>query len=150
MQNEIKFLDFNQSNLIAKMPISNMTLVKVAAVGGVITVSMGYAWRMKINRNIAESDSYKDAMKTLRQNKGAVYLLGEPIKDLLLDVGNTNKNYTKDFSQHYEVPLKGTKQRGTLHYWADRKAIEEKWNLNRIELELKNEPDRRLLIKGMT
>lgn len=130
------------------MPISNMTLIKIASFGGIITVAMGYSWRMKLNSNIAQTDTYKEAIKILRENRGAVYLLGEPIKDKVLDVGDTEKNYTKDYSCHYEVPIKGTKEQGVLHYWAERKNTEEPFNLTRIELELDKEPNRRLLIKG--
>lgn len=125
-----------------------MTLVRIAAIGGIATVTMGFAWRMKINNNVASTHCYKEAMKTLRGNRGAVYLLGEPIKDNMFNVGDTKRNYTKDLLLHYEIPIKGSKQRGTLHYWGERMNKDEEYNLTRMELELKGEPNRRLLIKG--
>lgn len=131
------------------MPVSNMTLVKIAAVGGVLTVSMGIALRLKINRNICETEYYKDAFKTLRSHPGAVNLLGEPIRDRLLDVGDQEKNYTRQLSAHYEVPVKGPKDKGILYFWAQRKSPDDAWYVNRIELGLKSEPNRRLLIKNI-
>lgn len=130
------------------MGISNMTLVKIASVGGILTVSMGYALRIKLNNKICQTDYYKDAFKTLRTNPAAVSLLGEPIKDHLLNVSDSEKNYTKPLTAHYEVPVKGPKQRGTLYFWAERKSIEDSWIVNRIELGLKDEPNKRLLIKN--
>lgn len=34
---------------------------------------------------------------------------------------------------------------GTMFFWAER--VENKWDVNKIELSLKSEPDRRLLVK---
>lgn len=125
-----------------------MTLVKIAAVTGIATVAMGYAARMKISNNICQTEYYKEALKTVRSHKGAVNLLGEPIKDRQVDVGNEEQNYTKNLSAHYEVPVKGAKERGTVHFWAERKSQDDKWLVTRIELGLKNDPSRRLLIKS--
>ncbi|KAF2900723.1 hypothetical protein ILUMI_05464 [Ignelater luminosus] len=129
------------------MPISNMTLMKIAAIGGFVTASMGFALRAKLNDRIAQTEYYKDALQTLRTHPGAVYLLGEPIKAGAIDVSD-EKNFTHHLSAHYEVPVRGTKQKGVLHFWADRKDTEDHWNVSRMELELKNEPTRRLLVKG--
>lgn len=130
------------------MAISSMTLVKIGAVGGIATVTMGLLFRSKINANIKASDFYKDAMKTLRSHKGAVQLLGEPIKDMMIDVGNQDKNYAKENIAKYEIPVKGPKQRGTLHFWAERKKPESSWNVYRIELEMASDSSKRLLIKS--
>lgn len=129
------------------MAVKTVTLVKIAAIGGIITVSMGFALRFKINENIRQLDHYKEAMKILRSNPASVYLLGEPIKDKLLDLDNEKKNYTNKLDSHYEIPVSGSKQRGILHMWAKRNSEDEKYVVNKMELELKNEPDRRLLIK---
>lgn len=130
------------------MAISNMTLVKIGAVAGFATVTMGLLFRSKINANIKATDFYKDAMKTLRRHKGAVQLLGEPIKDTMIDIGNQKKNYANDNIAKYEVPVKGPKQRGTLYFWAERKNPESSWNVYRIELEVANDSSKRLLIKS--
>lgn len=129
------------------MAPQTITLVKTAAIGGMLTLTMGFAYRLKVNGNIRESDHYKEAMKTLRSNKAAVHLLGEPIKDGLLDLGDDKKNWTNKLDAHYEVPLKGSKEKGVLHMWAQRDNEGESYVVKRMELALKSEPDRRLLIK---
>lgn len=124
-----------------------MTLVKIGAIGGMLTVSMGLAARFKISENIKKTEYYKDALKTVRTNKGAVYLLGEPMKDGRVDIGNSEKNFTKDDKAQYEVPVKGPKQKGMIYFWAAKQDTE--WVVKRIELGLQNEPNRRLLIKNI-
>lgn len=130
------------------MAVKNITLVKIAAIGGFITVTMGMAYRFKVNDNIRQSDHYKEALKTLRSHPASVYLLGEPIKDGMLDLEDQKKNYTNELDAHYEIPVRGPKQRGILHIWAQRSNQGEKYTINKMELALKNEPDRRLLIKA--
>jgi cytochrome c oxidase assembly factor 1 len=129
------------------MRVNNMTLVKIGAIGGMLTVSMGLAARFKISENIKKTEYYKDALKTVRTNKGAVYLLGEPMKDGRVDIGNSEKNFTKDDKAQYEVPIKGPKQKGMIYFWAAKQDTE--WVVKRIELGLQNEPNRRLLIKNI-
>uniref|UniRef100_V5FWA7 Cytochrome c oxidase assembly protein n=1 Tax=Anoplophora glabripennis TaxID=217634 RepID=V5FWA7_ANOGL len=102
----------------------------------------------KINANIKATEFYKDALKTLRSHKAAVHLLGEPIKDAMIDIGNEKKNYAKENVAKYEVPVKGPKQRGTLYFWAERKNPESNWNVYRIELEVANDSTKRLLLKS--
>lgn len=129
------------------MGISNMTLVKIAAVTGIATITMGYAARANIVNNVRQTGYYKEALKTVRSHKGAVYLLGEPIKDRLINIGDQEKNYTKPLSAHYEIPVKGTKQKGIVYFWAQRKSEEDEWFVSRIELGLNDDLTRRLLIK---
>lgn len=130
------------------MGISNLTLVKIASLGGILTVGMGMAFRWKVNENVCNTEHYSEAFKIVRGHQGAVHVLGEPIKDYLFDVANTEKNYTNDLSAHYEVPVGGSKTRGTVHFWADRKETSDSWNVNRIELELRDDATKRLLIKN--
>ncbi|KAJ8930976.1 hypothetical protein NQ314_016173 [Rhamnusium bicolor] len=130
------------------MGISNITLVKIGAIGGVATVTMGLLLEGKIQNNIKATEYYKDALRTLRSHKGAVYLLGEPIKDKGIDIRNENKNYTKQNIASYEVPIVGSKQKGILYFSAERENCDSSWIVNRIELELANDSTRRLLIKS--
>ncbi|XP_017781572.1 PREDICTED: uncharacterized protein LOC108566274 [Nicrophorus vespilloides] len=129
--------------------VTNQTLIKIAAIGGFLTASMGFAYRSKINSNIAKTDYYKEAMKTVRSHKGAIHLLGEPIKDCNIDVTDSTKNVTRNLSAQYAVPVKGAKEYGTVYFWANRQTSDDKWSVNRIELELKKDNTRRLLIKNV-
>ncbi|XP_056645955.1 uncharacterized protein LOC130451150 [Diorhabda sublineata] len=129
------------------MTLSNMTLVKIGAVGGVATVTMGLLYKNQINYNVKHTDFYKDALKTLRTHRGAVYLLGEPIKDRMINVGDVKTNFVQDYTAQYKVPVKGSKQSGYLYFWAE-KHDSNKWDVVRMELELDKEPNKRLLIKS--
>ncbi|KAG5896737.1 hypothetical protein JTB14_031719 [Gonioctena quinquepunctata] len=128
------------------MTVSNMTLVKIGAIGGVATITMGFLFKNKLNKNIKGTEYYKSALSTVRSHPAAVHLLGEPIKDLTIDVGNQRDNFTKGDQAQYKVPLKGSKQRGTLYFWAE-KYVDDGWVVNRIELEIANYVDKRLLVK---
>ncbi|XP_060536352.1 uncharacterized protein LOC132708199 [Cylas formicarius] len=127
------------------MVVSNLTLVKIASITGMATATMGYLLRSKLNDKIKNAVFYKEALKTVRSHSAAVYLLGEPIKDKSIDVGNRNKNFFEDNVAQLEVPLKGSKQNGTLFLWA--KKEENDWLLTRIELEVENLKNKRLIIK---
>nr|XP_974885.1 PREDICTED: uncharacterized protein LOC663757 [Tribolium castaneum] len=123
-----------------------MTLVKIGAVGGIATVTMGLLYRNKIEQNIKGTVYYKEALRTVRTNRGAVHLLGEPIKDGKIDLDDTETNFTSENSAHYEVPIRGPKQKGRVYFWASKH--DNNWVVYRVELGLENEPDRRLLIKN--
>lgn len=125
---------------------SNINLVKYAAIGGVATVAMGWLYRWKIHDNIKETVYYREALQTLRSHKPAVHLLGEPIKVGNVDIDNLEKNYTRQQEARYEVPVKGPKDRGTLFFRA-KKLSDNQWVVSRIELQLKSDVNRRLVIK---
>lgn len=122
-----------------------MKLVKIAAVGGIATATMGLLYKFKVTENVKQSEQYREALKLLRSNKAAVNLLGEPIKDLNVEVGDTTRNYTKDNKSRYEVPLRGSKERGRLYFWAEKES--DKWIVKRMELEVGKDDSKRLLLK---
>ncbi|KAL1513117.1 hypothetical protein ABEB36_002579 [Hypothenemus hampei] len=126
---------------------STKTLLKYSAIGGVATVIMGVLARGKIENNVKTAPFYKEAMKTLRGHAAAVYLLGEPIKDGKIDVGNNKKNFIDGNAAQFVVPLRGAKQRGIAYIYASKEDNDEQWSLSRIELEVNDRPDQRLVIK---
>lgn len=128
--------------------ISTYTLMTIASFGGVATVTMGLMARNRINDNVKKTEYFKEALACVRMHKGAISLLGEPIKDLRIQVGDLSRNFTKGDQAQYEVPVSGSKQKGVIYFWAEREKSENNWTVSRIELELKNDPYRRLLIKG--
>ncbi|CAO1344376.1 unnamed protein product [Diamesa hyperborea] len=123
--------------------VSNRTLAKAAtylAVGGFTSIM----WmRFQLQDKIRKQEYFKESMKLLRSHKGAIQVLGEPIKDAGFDIGHPN--YADSEKAHFEVKVKGSKERGALFFWSER--IDDKWNITRAELELKNDPDKRLVIK---
>lgn len=125
-----------------------MTLVKVASCMSIATLTMAFMTRSKISNNVKKTEYYKEALAVLRRHRGAISLLGEPIRDLTINVGDESKNFTKEYQAQYEVPVCGSKERGLLHFWAEKEPSQDKWTVCRIELELKNDPYKRLLIRG--
>lgn len=75
---------------------------------------------------------------------GAKSILGEPIREVGIDLGEPNV-YKPD-KAYVEVAVKGSQNRGTLYFWAEKPNEAEQWNVSRIELQLKDD-DKRLLIK---
>lgn len=102
--------------------------------------------RDNILTKIRTEEYYKEAMRNLRAHPGAVQLLGEPIKELGFDLED-KENETDGKYAFFKVRVKGPNDRGTMYFWADRPEFGAKWNVNRIELELKDQPDRRLVVK---
>ncbi|KAK4884526.1 hypothetical protein RN001_000797 [Aquatica leii] len=127
----------------------NAALMKIAAIGGFATASMGYAAYYKINSNISRTQYYQDAISTLKSHSGVIYLLGNPISVGKIDVGDEKRNWCKPLSVHFEVPVKGSKEKGVLYFWARRESDIDNWIVNRMELQLQKEPHRRLLIKNI-
>ncbi|CAO1309658.1 unnamed protein product [Diamesa serratosioi] len=123
--------------------VSNRTLAKAAtylAVGGFTSIM----WmRFQLQDKIRKQEYFKESMKMLRSHKGAIQVLGEPIKDAGFDIGHPN--YADSEKAHFEIKVKGSKERGAFFFWSER--IDEKWNITKAELELKNDPEKRLVIK---
>lgn len=138
-------------NLMYVRNMKTITLVKIGAIGGFITCSMGFALQNKLNNNLKNSTVYKTALDLVRHNKAAIHYLGEPIKDKSVDAFNSKKNFVKDGKGKFEVRLKGSKQNGTLHIFIGHKVASAdnsiRWTLDHLELSLDDEPDRVLLIK---
>ncbi|KAJ8947886.1 hypothetical protein NQ318_010032 [Aromia moschata] len=124
------------------MGISNEALVKIGALGGIATVTMGLLFKAKIQANVKATVYYKEAIESLRKHQEAVRLLGQPIKEGSIDIGNENRNYTKENVARYEVPVRGPKQKGIVYFLAERKGFEDNWIVTRIELELENSKKR--------
>lgn len=115
---------------------------------GFATVTMGYTYRLKVISNIKDTDYYKDAMASLRKHKGAVHLLGEPIKDGLIDIDNAKINFTKTLEAQYEVPVNGSKLKGKMYFHAKRDSETDKWTVDCIRLGLKSDSSRVLNVKS--
>ncbi|XP_049296647.1 uncharacterized protein LOC125770734 [Anopheles funestus] len=126
--------------------VSLKTLTKAAtyiAVGG---ITAALIMKVKLEDKIRRQPYYKESLKLLRSHQGAVQLLGEPIKDLSFDLGEETKKFGGGKIDSFAVPVRGQKTRGKYYFWAEME--DDRWVIRRAELELANEPDRRLLIKA--
>lgn len=124
--------------------VSTNTLIKIAGWGGVIVSTTGFYLSYKLVDKIRDYDYYKNALKSLRTHSGAVYYMGEPIKDGRFKITDSENNYSDDTSARFCVPVYGTKDKGKYYFWAENK--EGTWNVSKAELELNSQPDGRLVI----
>lgn len=126
------------------MTISNRTLVKIAAWGGIIVSTTGFYLQHRLIDKFRDNDYYREALKRLRTHAGAVYYLGEPIKDKRFKITDTENNYADDKIARFRVPVSGPKDRGTYSFFAEK--VDAEWKLMKAELELKSKPDAKLTI----
>lgn len=76
--------------------------------------------------------------------KGAKSILGDPIREVGLDLAHPN--HADSEKAHFEVKVKGPIAKGTMYFWAEKPNESESWNVSKIELQLKND-DKRLIVK---
>ncbi|EAT33963.1 AAEL013782-PA [Aedes aegypti] len=129
--------------MISRIPMR--TLVKTAtyiAIGGITAALL---MKSKLEDRVRMQPYYRESLKLLRAHPGAIQLLGEPIKEMGFDFGEESKKYGEGKIEDFTLPVKGTQQRGKLHFWAERK--DDQWHITRAELELNKDADRRLVIR---
>ncbi|KAF4531962.1 hypothetical protein B566_EDAN010209 [Ephemera danica] len=126
--------------------VTNKLLAKIAIYGGAIALGGGFWMKSQIQGRIKSSNYYKLALQQLRSHKGAIALLGEPIRDGDLDLGNSEINHCDGLNAQFHVPVRGPQDKGILHFWALRESTQHSWQVTRSELELKSDASRRLVI----
>ncbi|XP_019528665.3 uncharacterized protein LOC109400633 [Aedes albopictus] len=129
--------------MISRIPLK--TLVKTAtyiAIGG---ITAAIVMKSKLEDRVRTQPYYRESVRLLRAHPGAIQLLGEPIKEMGFDIGEETKKYGEGKIEDFTLPVKGSQQRGKLHFWAERK--DDKWNVTRAELELDSDASRRLVIR---
>lgn len=124
--------------------VTTRTLIKTAAWGSVIVATTGIYLQQRLIERVRGFDYYKNALKSLRTHSGAVNYLGEPIKDRKFKLSDSENNFSDGKNARFAVPVSGTKDKGTYYFWAENK--DGKWCITKSELELKSQPDKRLLI----
>lgn len=124
--------------------VSTRRLVQIAAWGGLIVGVTGFYLQNRLIDNVRDMSYYKTALKSLRTHSGAVYYLGEPIKDKRIKLSDSENNFSDSKTAKFSVPVTGPKDRGTYYFWAENDA--NGWKVVKAELELKSNSDSRLVI----
>lgn len=124
------------------------TLARTAAIGGFIVIGSAHYFKRRIQDGIKQTEYYRESLSILRENRGVAYLLGEPIKDGSLDLGDNLNNFCTETEAQFQVPLKGPKQGGTLYLWASRPEVSQPWSVDRLELGVEEQPGKRILLRG--
>ncbi|KAG5673381.1 hypothetical protein PVAND_003437 [Polypedilum vanderplanki] len=123
--------------------ISNRALWKTSvyiAIGGMTSVMI---MRSILKDRVRKTEYYREAFKKLRAHEGAQFLLGEPIKEAGFDIGKPN--YADAKEAYFEIGVKGPKNIGKMYFWAV--SENEKWTIDRLELELRNDDKRLAIVK---
>ncbi|XP_076371467.1 cytochrome c oxidase assembly factor 1 homolog isoform X2 [Tachypleus tridentatus] len=130
------------------MVVSNSRLLGIAAFTGVACVSGSLYCQYKIQEGLKKGDYYKKSLDILKQHNGAMQLLGPPIKQGNLDLGDTVNNMVDGYRANLAIPVQGQKQKGKLFLWAEREKPGDSWNVQKLELSLENSEfdGRRLLV----
>jgi hypothetical protein len=77
---------------------------------------------------------------------GAKSILGKPIMETSFEYGKPN--YVDDTKAYFEVKVKGPKDKGIVYFWAYKKKDDEHWDVFKVELQLKDDDSKRLVIKN--
>lgn len=98
--------------------------------------------RHKERKKIMQSDYYKTSMALLRAFPPAKEILGVPIMERPVDIFFNPGVSLTPFTARIIVPLQGSDKRGSLYSWASRDETNEGWRIERLDLEVKDEPER--------
>ena len=126
--------------------ISTRALTYIAFGGGFFVLGSAGFFKWKIESSIKQSDYYLAAVKQLKQSETASRALGKPIQIGTPNLGDNSNNYCDGFKAKFIVPVKGSKDSGTMIFTAS-KNPGEKWNVNNIDLFLSQEPDKKLTLR---
>lgn len=90
------------------------TLVKSSVYVCIAGLTSVMYMRSKLKERIRNEDYYRNALKILRAHKGAIGILGEPIKEYGFDLTDPEHNYCDGVRAAFEVVINGTKDKGIL------------------------------------
>ncbi|KAH6941959.1 hypothetical protein HPB50_025679 [Hyalomma asiaticum] len=121
-------------------------LMQIAGFAGIGLVGCSFWFKNYLAGKMTELEYYKAAVSTLRGNAAAMRLLGEPLKERRIDIGDSAGTRTRPHRAQMKVPVQGSKQQGVLYLWAERPALDMPWELLRLELGLEMHKDKRLLV----
>lgn len=117
---------------------------QISICGAIVSLSTVLYMHWKLQDRVRNSEYYRLAIQTLRKHRGAVGLLGEPIKESGFSISNMMNTCNAEKAQ-FQVSVNGTKDKGTVYFWASNR--ENGWLIDRLELETKQHPHTRFLLK---
>ena len=126
-------------------------VVRVPGLRRLTGIALGILWtgvsgmvylRHQERKKILQSDYYKTSMALLRAFTPAVEKLGNPIIERPIDVFFNAGLSITPFTARVTVPLKGSVNSGILYSWSSRDEVNEGWRIERLDLDVKNEPER--------
>lgn len=129
--------------------VSNQTLVKVASLGGFVVGGTGYFFHYRIQHDIRDSETYKDAINELYSHKKAVPYLGKPVGLGRITYGDGERMLERRIPyKWFNIPLTGTNTKGKLYYEVTlNERLENKPEVSKIEITFDNIPGKTFVIR---
>ncbi|XP_064113958.1 uncharacterized protein LOC135220601 [Macrobrachium nipponense] len=85
------------------------SLAKAASIGGVLVIGSAYYFKNRIQDGLRSSEYYKESLRILREHRGIAHLMGEPIREGKLDLGDNENNFcTGTVAQFQTINYKRT------------------------------------------
>lgn len=125
---------------------SLMELAGVAGIVGMIGSGISLVLVTNARNKVRKQPYYQMAIKTLKQNKAAIDLIGEPFYPKKVDLSDYNNNCFEALSTRLKVPFKGHKKSGHLFVWADRQDVDNDWILRRLEIIFSDISDKKVIV----
>ncbi|CAG0886353.1 unnamed protein product [Darwinula stevensoni] len=125
--------------------VSYQVLKRVAVGGAVAVIATGLYLERRIQLKFSNEEYFRKSMKMLRESVSANIVMDQPIWSGRVNLRD-EFNYANGLKAKIAIPVKGPKDRGTLYVWAERPDYKDEWTITRLELGLKSEPEKRLLI----
>ena len=117
----------------------NKILGRILVVGGFATLGASAIMKQKIENNIKSSEYFTTAVKKLEDSEAAASALGLPITLGTPDLGKSSQNHCDGLKAKFTVPIKGSKDSGTMSFEASRETYQQPWNITLLELTMKDE-----------
>ncbi|KAH9508569.1 cytochrome oxidase assembly protein 1 [Bulinus truncatus] len=90
----------------------------------------------RIQNNFRQQDYYTKPILMLQSYEPASQFLGRPIYSGKLTLSDTDKLYVDGLTAKLEIPLKGSKDKGTLYVLASREKLGDGWNIDQLDLQI--------------
>lgn len=119
-------------------PITTGFLAKLALGGGIMCIGMVTCWVEKIQYDMRMTESYQQAMILFWGYEAGVELIGKPIHVKRLDLSTKGPNKVAPTFTELTIPLKGDESKGNLFVWSSRNSIKDKWEIEKLALEVEN------------
>lgn len=126
--------------------LSIMDLVGVAGIVGLVGSGITLVLVNHTRSKIQRQPYYLSAMQTLRRNRAALELIGEPFYARRVDLSDRQNNCFTNNSVKLKVPFSGNKKSGHLFIWADRDSDQHDWSLQRMEITFNDIHDKKVLV----
>ncbi|GAB1600196.1 uncharacterized protein LOC115209809 [Argonauta hians] len=118
------------------MPIPFHILRNIAIVGGFISLGGAGYFTVKIQNKFKQTDCYIESVSLLRNYTPIEKYLGQPISVKSIDLGDTENNVVSALDAKLAIPVLGPKDKGTLYCWASRQTADERWHIDKLDIEV--------------